>query len=475
MSLRVRLTLVCCSVSVLVIAVLGILAYSVHGHALYDGMDRVLVAALDHAQELHNLPPLDTAPPVATITPLLPNVAAWVSLADGHRLAATPNAFLAPHVAPGVVLDGPSPPPYGPVVALAPHWEKDYDESGKFATVETPGRVRWRLYVRPSSGGADGHFVVAAAPLATIDATLAEFATMLLVLGAGGWVLTPLVALLLAGRALEPVATLTETARSIARSRRLDQRVPVIAPRDELGELAATFNEMLTSIEEAYQAQQRFVADASHELRAPLTAIQANLELVQRRPELAAAERELAAAEALRETRRLASLVEQLLTLARSDAGVPLRRQQVELDRIVLETLAEVRHLRQGQELQIEHIEPVVIAGDPDRLKQVLVILCHNALKYTPAGGAVALGLRRRGAAAEVTVSDTGVGIAPPDLPHVFERFYRADPARGRDPGGTGLGLAIAKRIALDHGGDVMVKSEVGKGTVVTMILPVAP
>jgi signal transduction histidine kinase len=278
----------------------------------------------------------------------------------------------------------------------------------------------------------------------------------------------------LAGRALQPIATLTATARSIARSRQLNQRVPVASGSDELGQLAVTFNEMLASIEQAYQAQQRFVTDASHELRAPLTAIQANLELVQRRPQMPPAELQEATAEALRESRRLASLVEQLLTLARADAGIPLRRQRVDLDRVVLETLAEARYLLKGQHLDIEHLEPTVIAGDPDRLKQVLLILCHNALKYTPEGGKVTLSLRRRRDTAEVMVSDTGVGISPQELPHVFERFYRSDPARGRDPGGTGLGLAIARQIILDHGGDISLASELGRGTVATVTLPVA-
>jgi signal transduction histidine kinase len=168
----------------------------------------------------------------------------------------------------------------------------------------------------------------------------------------------------------------------------------------------------------------------------------------------------------------LVRLVADLLALARADAGVPLRRRPVEVDRVLLEAFQQVRHLMDGKRLSLATLEPALVEGDPDQLKQLLLALVDNALKYTPVDGSVTLGLRRRDGNAEVTVRDTGIGIAPHDLPHVFERFYRADPARGRDAGGTGLGLAIARWIAEQHGGEITLASAPGHGTTATVRLP---
>ncbi len=229
---------------------------------------------------------------------------------------------------------------------------------------------------------------------------------------------------------------------------------------------------MLASIEVAYRAQQRFISDASHELRAPLTAIQGNLELLRRHRAMPEAEREEALTEVERESTRLSRLVADLLVLARADAGVSLKCCPVDLDAVVLEAYREARHLSQGQTLTLDPFEPAGVEGDEDRLKQLLLILLDNAFKYTPATGRVTLGLHRRETDVEIVVRDTGVGIAPEDLPLVFERFYRADPARSRDPGGTGLGLPIAQWIVEQHDGTITLESELGQGTTATVLLP---
>ena len=298
------------------------------------------------------------------------------------------------------------------------------------------------------------------------------FRWLLVVIGGATLGLTLGGSAVIARRALAPVAAMTATAHTIARSRDFSHRVSPPGAPDELGDLATTFNEMLAALEQAYDTQRRFVSDASHELRTPLTAIQANLELLETLPDLPPDERREAVTEARRETIRLSRLVADLLTLARADSGAPLRLAPVDLDQVLLDVLGEARHLVSGQRLGIDRLVPMRLVGDPDRLKQLVLILVDNAIKYTPAGGRITLGLAPDGAALVLTVADTGVGIPAADLPRVFDRFYRADPARSRDPGGTGLGLAIARWIAREHGGDISICSAPEHGTTVTVRLP---
>ena len=279
-----------------------------------------------------------------------------------------------------------------------------------------------------------------------------------------------------AGGALRPIATITRTARAIALSRGFSRRLEDTGSRDELGQLGVTFNEMLASLEEAYAAQQRFIADASHELRAPLTAVRANLELLDRHvDDLPGEERRAMIKAASKETDRMVRLVGDLLALARADAGQKLEMRPVELDHLLLEVYGEARLLAKGVRVTVEDIDQVALPADPDRLKQLILILVDNAVKYTPSGGEVTLSLRKDAATATLEVADSGIGISADDLPHIFERFYRADKARARDAAGTGLGLPIAKWIVEQHGGDISVESSMGKGSIFTIRLPLTP
>ena len=278
-----------------------------------------------------------------------------------------------------------------------------------------------------------------------------------------------------AGGALKPIATITRTARAISLSRGFSRRLQDTGSRDELGQLGLTFNEMLASLEEAYAAQQRFIADASHELRAPLTTVRANLELLSRmKNSLSEEDRDELVKAADREADRMSRLVADLLTLARADAGQKLQMRKVELDRLLLEVFGEARLMANGIKLTIDDVDEISLVADTDRLKQLILILVDNAIRYTPPGGHVKLSLRREGAMARLEVADTGIGISPEDLPHVFDRFYRADKARARDAGGTGLGLAIAKWIVEQHGGDIAVESKLGEGSRFAICLPLA-
>ena len=220
------------------------------------------------------------------------------------------------------------------------------------------------------------------------------------------------------------------------------------------------------------EAQKRFVADASHELRAPLTAIQGNLEILQRFPHMRQADRQAALDEATREAQRLARLVNDMLALARGDAGAQLHREPVGLGNLLREVFEEAHHLADGYRFELGDLPDLWAQGHRDRLKQVLIILLDNAFKYTPPGGTIRLELAEREGRAQVRVSDSGIGIAPEDLPHVFERFYRVDESRSQQSGGSGLGLSIAKWIVEQHGGEIWLESAPGQGTTAVVELP---
>lgn len=222
------------------------------------------------------------------------------------------------------------------------------------------------------------------------------------------------------------------------------------------------------------EAQKRFVSDAAHELRAPLTAIMGNLELLHRFPNMAPGERAAALSETEQEARRMSRLVSDLLTLARGDGGVPIRQETISLKEVLLKAFNEARHLAKGHRLELDLSEDSRVKGDSDYLKQLALILLDNAIKYTPASGTVRLELRSRPPYAEFCVQDDGPGIPDEDLPKVFERFYRADKSRHQDPGGSGLGLSIAKWIVESHKGQLALESTIGKGTRAVVRIPLS-
>jgi len=219
------------------------------------------------------------------------------------------------------------------------------------------------------------------------------------------------------------------------------------------------------------EAQKRFVSDASHELRAPLTVIQGNLELLQRF-RMKKADRDAAIAESAREATRLGRLVGDLLSLARGDAGLQLKLKQVQLDKILLEAFEQSQQLSKTHRFELGPLESLLVQGEADWLKQLAIILLDNALKYTPEGGMIRLELHREDNQAVFRVRDSGIGIAPEDLPHVFERFYRADGSRSQRSGGSGLGLSIARWIIEQHSGTIGLESQRGGGTTAIVRLP---
>jgi signal transduction histidine kinase len=293
------------------------------------------------------------------------------------------------------------------------------------------------------------------------------------------FLISAIIAWLAAGRALEPVDRLIVDLEAIRDGRSLHRRLPVESDRNELDRLAETINAMIARLEGSFAALRRFTADASHELKTPLTVLRADIERALGSPDLAD-DQLPALEEALAETARMADLVDSLLTLARADEGrFDIHREGIQLEpmmREVYET-ASILGEEAGVTVELSVAEPLVIQGDPVRLRQLFLNLATNALKYTPRGGTVTLALEHRGDQAAFSVHDTGQGIAAADLPFIFDRFWRADRARSRgaERGGFGLGLSIAQWIAHAHGGSISVASRLGRGSTFTVLLPFEP
>jgi two-component system OmpR family sensor kinase len=281
----------------------------------------------------------------------------------------------------------------------------------------------------------------------------------------------------LAGTALSPIQRITQTAQTIGAERNFARRVAHDGPSDEVGQLALTFNDMLAELESGYrqlesslQSQRRFVADASHELRTPLTTVRGNIELLRRRPPVDASEQAEILADTTEEVDRLIRLVNQLLVLARVDAGQALRRDALTLAGLLEDVCRQARLLTPRPQINCLAPEDLTVEGDRDALKQVLLILVENALVHTPPGTAVTITASESDGTAMVRVADGGPGIAPDVLEHIFERFYRGDTSRsGR---GAGLGLAIAKELVEAMDGSIAVESQPGRGAVFTVTLP---
>src|SRR5499427_8549222 len=285
------------------------------------------------------------------------------------------------------------------------------------------------------------------------------------------------VAYLVVGRSFKPVDDLINEVEAITDGRSLHRRLPADTSNDELARLGLTVNAMLARLETSFSALRRFTADASHELKTPLTVLRADVERAMH-PSTNRAERMIALEESLQETARMSDLVDSLLTLARADEGrFDILRQPVELEPLVREIYETAVILGEdaGLSLSLRSVENAVVMGDRTRLRQLLLNLVTNAIKYTPRGGSVEVAVVRRPSdEVSITVRDTGIGISTSDLPHVFDRFWRADRARSRasERGGFGLGLAISQWIVHAHGGTISVQSRLGRGSIFTVILP---
>jgi signal transduction histidine kinase len=314
-----------------------------------------------------------------------------------------------------------------------------------------------------------------ATSMSVVDATLSALVRVLLVgvivsmsvAGLAGWMSTR--------QALAPLGDVTRVALQITRADDLSRRIPYSGPEDdEVGQLIKAFNQTLSRLEGLFNTQRRFLADVGHELRTPLTVIKGNVYLMRRMDCLDAESMESIE----NEVDRLTRMVGDLLLLAQAESGkLPLNMTLLELDTIVLEVMHQMKVLsRDRQQLKLGEIDQVLVCGDQDRIKQVLVNLIGNAIKYTPVGGTIVIGLGKDEKRARLTVTDDGPGIPLDDQPHIFERFYRGEKSRTREKEGKGygLGLSIAYWIIRNHDGIIEVQSSPGKGTTFCVWLPLA-
>lgn len=288
---------------------------------------------------------------------------------------------------------------------------------------------------------------------------------IMLLLSAGG-------GLFLANRALTPVTQITETARRIS-AEDLSRRIQLDLPQDEIGELAQTFNAMLERLERAFQRERQLTTDASHELRTPLGMLKMQLSLARSRPREAA--ELLTMIQAMEgDVDRMTRLVEQLLTLARVEQPGLMNFSPCDIGKLLRELGEQYQAMADEKAIEMVILAEgnLTVACDPDKLRQALANLMDNAIKYTPERGKVRVEVARQVGHIEMTIVDTGVGIAPQHLLHLFERFYRVDSARTNTTGGFGLGLPIVKAIIDAHGGQIQIHGELHVGTTISISLP---
>lgn len=318
------------------------------------------------------------------------------------------------------------------------------------------------LTTRVSGRGGETYALQIARTLDEVDSSLARIRRWLIFVAVGGVALAVGLGLLVARAALAPVRRLTRAAEDVTETRDLSRRIEVTG-RDELSRMASTFNEMLSALEESARAQRQLVADASHELRTPLTSLRTNIEVLARERELPPGERESLLRDVTDQLQEMTALVAELVELARGDVDVA-EQSDVRLDLVTADAIERTRRNRPGVTIEAD-LSETVVHGVAGSLERAVSNLLDNAAKWSPPGGRVEVAV----VAGEVTVRDHGPGIDAEDMPHVFDRFYRAEAARGLP--GSGLGLSIVRQVAEAHGGSVSAEPAGGGGALLRLRL----
>ncbi len=346
-----------------------------------------------------------------------------------------------------------------------------------FATVNTPDKGQWRIYSQPMSGpgrdnGLSGLLQVGQRSI-VLNTELGRLFTPIAVGATIALLLAVLGGLFLANQALQPIDRVTRTAQSIS-TRDLSRRINYHGPPDEIGRLAKTLDQMLDRLEKGFEQERRFTSDASHELRTPLTALKGRIEVTLNRAR-SPQEYQETLTTLNGEVDRLIRLSSSLLYLARLDqAGQSWQSENLDLSDLLDSMVDSMQAVAELKEIKLtSHIPSGLhLRGNLDQLTRLFLNLLDNALKYTPAGGEVLVQVGKSGERVWVAIKDNGPGIAARHLPHLFERFYRAESDRASNSGGAGLGLAIAYEITRQHGGTLEVESQPGQGATLKVLLP---
>jgi two-component system, OmpR family, sensor kinase len=347
--------------------------------------------------------------------------------------------------------------------------EKGMQKEIDTQTVTAEDGTRVRIMVSPMFMQNQTLLLEVAQSLKTLDSVMNQLRLIIIIGIILSLLLTTALGAILVRRTLAPVEKITKIAGDIQQGPDLNRRVGYHGPADEIGRLAMTFDHMIDRLNKTFDAQKHFLADASHELRTPLTVIRGNLDLLKRNMNDLERKESLRAIES--ETGRMTKIAADLLLLEEVEAGQNTDIGNISLTALVKEELKRVDMLAKNRKIILGKIEDISVAGNAYKLSQVLSNLVDNAIKYTPDNATIMISLYKNGEWAHLEVSDTGIGIAAENLPHLFDRFYRVDKSRSRSGGGTGLGLAIVKGIVEQHGGKVEVESQVGKGSTFTVYL----
>ena len=458
MSIRLRLTVLYTLILALTLIMFGALIYFIQSQSTFDAIRSTLVQQANGvANNDRRMPRFPDGPIPAPVSP-----GRWTQVRNPDGTIGGRTADLGDTVLP--LSDA----GLRALQAGAP-W---------FETVQIDGEPLL-IFSQPllGPGGRLARIIQVAAPIAEREQALGNLRLILLVGGGLTIIVAFILGWVLSGTALEPIHRITRTAQAIGAERDFNRRVTHAGPNDEVGQLATTFNTMLTELESAYrqleqalQTQRRFVADASHELRTPLTTIRGNLELLRRQPPMDQTDQASVLADSISEADRLIRLVNDLLLLARADAGRALRSEPVSLVPLIEDVCRQARQLAPERAIDCDAALDVAVQGDRDALKQVLLVLLDNAIAHTPPSAKISATVTQGDKSASIHILDTGSGIAPDRLAHIFERFYRGDVSRTGK--GTGLGLSIAQELVQAQGGTLTVESQLGQGSVFTITLP---
>jgi two-component system, OmpR family, sensor kinase len=459
MSLRLRLSLTFAGVVALVVAVLGVVLYVTMAKTLAAEMDRRLQVRADEVTLAlwpgPDTPTLDDFQPgkidVSALEQLgAANVRVYIFDEAGRPLASYPK------------ISGTPTPLEAPGLSLA------IPNRSTFADMVLPGGQAARALSLPiiAQGRVAGGLQVIQLRGVLVD-TLAGLRALLLLLGSAAVLIAGVCGWLVAYRGLRPLSTISRQAARITAKADFGLRLDLPKRQDEVGRLAATMDQLLDKVDETLRVHRDFLADTSHELRNPLLAIRTNLELLNRVRDGDA--REECIHEAIEQVERMSRLVADLLLLAQVESRLLIEERQVDLAAVAARAAHQAQSRTLGQKLVVDVPARAEIVGDEGRLNQILENLLDNAIKHTPAGGTIAVRVLPHADGLALCVEDTGEGIAPEHLPHIFDRTFRAE--KGRSVAGYGLGLAIVKHLAEAHGGNVEAASELGSGTRITVWL----